>query len=128
MCFLCLRDSRNDTNHFRNKAWEPRENPTVGRLNLKHTPLVNPKNVFLPPLQIKLGLMKTFVIAMNYDGAAFRYLKAKFGLFKSKAKLKEEVFNGPEIRKLLIDNQFTEKLNFTELFGWKLFKQIVDNF
>ena len=73
MCFLCLWDSRDDTNHFRKKAWEPRENPTVGRFNVKHTPLVNPENVLLPPLHINLGLMKTFVKAMNHDGAAFMY-------------------------------------------------------
>ena len=59
--------------------------------------------------------MKTFVKPMNHDGAAFKYLKAKFGLFKSEAKLKEGVFIGPKIRKLLVVNQFTEKLNSTEL-------------
>ena len=128
MCFLCLWDSRDDTNHFRKKAWEPRENPTVGRFNVKHTPLVNPENVLLPPLHIKLGLMKTFVKAMNHDGAAFMYLKEKFGLFKREAKLKEGVFIGPEIRILLLDDQFTEKLNSTELDAWKSFKQVVDNF
>ena len=72
--------------------------------------------------------MKTFVKAMNHDGAAFMYLKEKFGLFKSEAKLKEGVFIGPEIRKLLLDDQFTEKLNSTELDAWKSFKQVVDNF
>ena len=56
--------------------------------------------------------MKTFVKAMNHDGAAFMYLKEKFGVFKSEAKLKEGVFIGPEIRKLLLDDQFTEKDNW----------------
>ena len=83
--FLCLWDRRDDTNHFRKTAWEPRKNPTVEKFNLKHTLLVNPENVFLPPLHIKLGLMKTFVKAMNHDGAAV-YLKEKFGLFKNEAK------------------------------------------
>ena len=73
-------------------------------------------------------MMKTYVKAMNHDGAAFMYLKEKFGLFKSEAKLKEGVFIGPEIRKLLLDDQFTEKLNSTELDAWKSFKQVVDNF
>ena len=88
MCFSCLSDSRDDTS----QAWKPRENPTVRRFNLKHTPLVNPENILLPPLHIKLGLMKTFVKAMNHDDAAFLYLKAKFGLFKNKVKLKKGVF------------------------------------
>ena len=34
----------------------------------------------------------------------------------------------PKIRKLLLDDQFTEKLNPTELNAWKSFKQVVDNF
>ena len=48
-----LWDSQDDTNHFREKAWEPGENPTFGRFNLKHRPLVNPKNILQPPLYIK---------------------------------------------------------------------------
>ena len=69
MCFLCLWDSRDDTNQVR----KPRENLTVGRFNLKHIPPVNPENILPPSLHIKLGLMKTFVKAMNHDGAAFMY-------------------------------------------------------
>ena len=46
----------------------------------------------------------------------------KFGLFKIEAQLKEGVFIELEIQKLLIDDQFTEKLNSTKLNAWKLFK------
>ena len=60
------------------KAWVTHKNPTVERFNWKHTPLVNSENVLLPRLHIKLGLMKTFVKAMNHDGAAFMYLKEIF--------------------------------------------------
>ena len=91
MCFLCLWDSQDHTNHFK-KAWEPCKNLKVGRFNLKHTPLVNLKSIPLPPLHIKLEQMKTFIKAINHDSAAFTYLKKKFGLFKSEAKLKEGVF------------------------------------
>ena len=122
MCFLCLWNSRDDSNHFTRKGWEPRENLTIGRFDIKHTPLVNPENVLLPPLHNKLELMKTFVKAMNHEGAAFMYFKEKFRLFKSEAKLKAGVFIGPEIRKLLLDDQFKGKLNSTELDAWKSFK------
>ena len=123
MCY-----SRDDTNHLRKKPWELLENPKVGRFNLKHTPLVNPKNILSPPQHIKLGLIKTFVKAINHDGTVFMYLKEKFGLFKNEAKLKEGVYIGPEIRKLLLDDQFTENLNSTELDAWKSFKKVVNNF
>ena len=90
--------------------------------------MANPGNVHLPPLHIKLGLIKTFVKAMNDDGAAFMYLKEKFGLFKSEAKLRKGVFIESEIRKLLLDDQFTKERNCTELDACKSFKQAVDNF
>ena len=38
------------------------------------------------------------------------------------------MFIGPEIRKLLIDNQFTQKPNSIELDAWKSLKQVVDCF
>ena len=56
------------------------------------------------------------------------YLKEKFGLFKSGAKLKKGVLIGPEIRKLLLDDQLAKKLNCTELDAWKSFEQAVYNF
>ena len=65
---------------------------------------------------------------MNHNGAAFMYLKEKFGLCKSEVKLKEGVFIVLEIQKPLLDDQFTEKLNSTELGAWESFKQVVDNF
>ena len=38
------------------------------------------------------------------------------------------MYIGPEIQKLLLHHQFTEKLNSTESNAWKSFKQVVDNF
>ena len=55
-------------------------------------------------------------------------LKEKIVLFKSEAKLKEGVFIDLKIRKLLPDDQFTDKLNSTELNDWTLYKRVVNNF
>jgi len=60
-CFLCLWDSRDDKNHFIRKEWPARTEATLGRYNVKNMPLVDPNKILLPPLHIKLGLMKTFV-------------------------------------------------------------------
>ena len=47
--------------------------------------------VLLPPLHIKLGLMKNFVKALHKNGAAFQHMSTVFpGL--SAAKLKEGIF------------------------------------
>ena len=77
--------------------------------NVKYTPLVEASKILLPPLHIKLGLMKNFVKAMNQNGAAFKYIYNKF-LVLSQAKLKE-VFVGPQINKLLKDKGFDHTLS-----------------
>ena len=65
----------------------------TGEHNLKENPLVDMKKVLLPPLHIKIGLMKNFVKALHKNGAAFQHLSTVFpGL--SAAKLKEGIFVG----------------------------------
>ncbi|GBN74208.1 hypothetical protein AVEN_51914-1 [Araneus ventricosus] len=67
------------------------------------------KKVLLPPLHIKLGPMKQFVKALPKEGECFKYLCDQFpGL--SEAKLKEGVFVGPDIRKMMKDEDFETKM------------------
>ena len=76
-CFLCLWDSRATKDHFTKREWPPRESFQPGQSNVKHVPLVDPKNVYLPPLHIKLGLMKQFVIALYKDsGLSVTYVSS----------------------------------------------------
>ena len=128
MCFLCLWDSRHDSSHCAVKVWPPRKNSCVGTYNVKHQPLVDLNDVYLPLLHFKLGLMKNFVKAMDLHGEGFKYLKELFGAEKSDAKLKASIFVGPEIRKLMVDDGFQERLNTLELAAWKEFKLMVNNF
>ena len=46
----------------------------------------------------------------------------------SDAKIKEDVFLGPQIRKLILNDIFDKTLNEIELATWKSFKQICLNF
>ena len=71
MCFLCLWNSRADDEHYSTPEWPARTNLTPGSFNVMHVPLVNPKNIFLSPLHIKLGLIKNFVKAMDHLGQGF---------------------------------------------------------
>ena len=80
--------------------WELQEALTASRFNVKHVPLADLENVLLPPLHIKLGLMKCFIRAMDHQGSGFKYLKKKFGSYKSDAKLTAGIFIGPQIQKL----------------------------
>ena len=77
----------------------------AGTKNIKYTPFVKALKILLFPLDIKLGLMKNFVKAMNQDGAAFKYFCNKFPVL-SQAKLKEGIFVGSQINKLLKDENF----------------------
>ena len=108
--------------------WEPREALTAGRFNVKYMPLADPKNVLLPPLHIKFGLMKCFVRAMDHQGSGFKYLQKKFRSYKTEAKLTAGIFIGPEIRKLFADENFPKHLNTKELEAWNTLKLVAENF
>ena len=60
-CFLCLWDSRAVSQHYKQKDWGSRSTFLPGEHSLQENPLVDMNNVLLPPLHIKLGLMKNFV-------------------------------------------------------------------
>lgn len=125
-CFLCLWDSRDRQNHWTKKSWPPRE-LKVGEKNVLREKLVPRQKVLLPPLHIKLGLMKQFVKSLPRDGDCFKYLLAKFpGL--SEAKIKEGVFVGPDIRRLMTDQLFINTMTDPQKEGWIAFKQVIEKF
>lgn len=126
-CFLCEWNSRDRQNHYKKKDWPKRESFTPGQKNVLYEPLVDSNNVFLPPLHIKLGLIKNLVKAMDKDGEGFAYLKQKFPKL-SDAKIKEGIFVGPQIRELMKDEIFDKKLNTLEKTAWDCFKNVVNNF
>lgn len=68
-----------------------------------------------PALHIKLGLMKSFVKAMNQKGHDFLYLKTVFPKSRD-AKLTERIFVEPQMRSLMKGLNAIEKI--TENFGY----------
>ena len=66
--------------------------------------LVDPLTILLPPLHIKLGIMK----ALPKDGLCFMYLCDQFK-YLSDAKIKEAIFVAPLIRKLKYKMKNLEK-------------------
>ena len=129
-CFLCMWDSRARDKHWTQKVWPPREEFKVGEKNIKHQPLVDPRKVLLPPLHIKLGLMKQFVKALDKDGSCFKYLCDKFPALTNE-KIKAGVFDGPQIRQLLNDQQFVltmKRLERNAWEAWEGFTEVVTNF
>jgi hypothetical protein len=90
-CFICDWDSRARLSHYVVKQWPKRKQHIPGQKNIIHPALVDREKKCLPPLHIKLGLMKNFVKAMNKDGHGFYYLKQKFPCLND-AKIKEGIF------------------------------------
>ncbi|GFG38379.1 hypothetical protein Cfor_03177, partial [Coptotermes formosanus] len=100
-CFLCEWDSHDKKQHYVHKDWPQQHIFAPGKMNISCEPLVNPRDVYLTPLHIKLGLMKVFVKAPDIGGQAFTYLRNKFPRL-SEAKVKKRIFIGPQIREAML--------------------------
>ena len=126
-CFICLWDSRATSEHWVRKEWPPRDGMVVGQKNVIAEPLVDRDRIILPPLHIKLGLMKQFVKSLNKDGDCFKYICRKFpGV--TMEKLKAGIFDGPQIRELIKDANFQSAMNSTEAAAWCAYTLVVQNF
>jgi hypothetical protein len=126
-CYLCLWDSRDTKAHYHRRNWPQRTEFTVGKDNVKWEPLLDPRKVLMPPLHIKLGLIKQFVTALDKDSAAFKYLQDFFPKL-SEAKVSAGVFVGPQIKKILQCKEFPNKLTSTEVAAWNSFGAVVRGF
>jgi hypothetical protein len=89
--------------------------------------LVDPKKILLPPLHNKLGITKQFVKALPKTGNCFKCLCKTF-LHLSEAKLKEGVFIGPDIRKVMMDDDFLLTMTEVEREALIAFKSVVTTF
>jgi len=100
--FLCEWDSRDKKNHYVNELWSKRTSLTPEEKNVVSPPLLLPEKIYLPPLHIKLDLMKNFVKVMDKTGGELQYVRNKFPNV-SDAKIKEGIFIEPQIRELMHD-------------------------
>ena len=55
------------------KDWPEQPKELTGRFNCLHKPFVDPEKVFLPPLHLKLGLMKNFAKALDQGSNGFLF-------------------------------------------------------
>ena len=104
-CFLCEWDSRARADHYIKPEWPKRQSLEPGVKNVIHVALVERSKILLPPLHIKLDLMKNL----------------------SLEKIKAGVFVGPQIRELMLDIQFDNTLEEDEKAAWENFKLVVRN-
>lgn len=79
------------------------------------------------PSSYQIGLVKQFTKALSKEGNCFKYLTEKFPRISSE-KLKEGIFVGPQIRKLMKDNDFEKIMTAIEKNAWISFKEVVKKF
>ncbi|XP_076367169.1 uncharacterized protein LOC143255416 [Tachypleus tridentatus] len=126
-CYLCMWDSRAREKHWSQKEWPIRETLKAGMPNIVNDPIVSREKIIFPPLHIKLGLMKQFMKALNTDGECFQHIFSVLpGL--SFEKIKAGVFDGPQIRALVRDQEFARKMNDKERTAWLSFVAVMANF
>lgn len=126
-CFICLWDSRAKEEHWVRKNWPLREHMTPGQQNIVQNSLVARDRIILPPLHIKLGIMKQFVKALDKNGNCFSYICHKFPQLTME-KIKAGIFDGPQIRQLTKDTEFRNSMTKLELRAWTAFVSVMQNF
>lgn len=91
MCYMCMWNTRFAGDQYLKKNWSLRKGYTLGEGNVVEVPLVPIEKVLLPPLHIKLGIVKNFIKALDREGFAFKELQRIFPRL-SKNKIKEGLY------------------------------------
>ena len=102
-----------EVNHICQKAAAFRLVSYPGQHNITNISLVSQEKIILPPLHIKLRLFKQFVKAFNKKSPVFQFLQKVFPNM-SETKIKEGVFVGRQIRKLILNKEFDQILHRNE--------------
>ena len=126
-CFMCLWKRRARDVYWEKKEWPPRIDMTTNEANIIYEPLVPRKKNIIPPLYIKLGLIKQFVKALPVDGGCFNNI-CNFFPGMSNEKLKAGMFDGTQIRKIMRDSGFVKSMTVVESAAWISFSLVVKNF
>ena len=92
-----------------------------GDKNIINERLVSRDSIILPPLHIKLGLMKQCVKALDKHGDCFNYIVKM-------EKMKAGIFDGPQIRKLIQDLAFTSHMTAVKSAAWCPYVSVVREF
>ncbi len=126
-CYSCLWDSRDTVQHYVTGNWPLRTGYSIGTQNVKHEPIVDPAKVLIPPLHIKLGLIKQFVKQLDSAGQAFQHVRQLFPKL-SETKIKSGVFIGPQVKQLINSDAFARTLSRVERAAWSSFVAVVQGF
>ena len=111
-------------NHYKTLEWPSQTDFIIGKKDVVSAPLVDQEKILLPPMHINLGLIKQF---LDKEAEAFKHFVIAFPKL-SEANIKGGIFDGPQIKKLMKDHEFTGKLSVLEKRGWQCFISVVNGF
>ena len=109
------------------KNWPAHKDLTPGSHNVLNSFLIERSKILLPPLHIKLGLAKQFVKALKPTSRAFRHIRQMFPSI-SEAKVKDGIFVGPQMRRMLASEELEKQMSDLERNAWQAFRMIVEGF
>lgn len=102
-CILCLWNSH--AKDFTQKTWPEKRTVQIGAENIIHEQLVTRGKIVFRTLHIKFGLVKQYINALDKEKDCFRCLCSSLAGLTEK-KLKAGIFDGPQIRKMIRDEDF----------------------
>lgn len=124
-CFICDWDSRYKGNQYACHNWKPREESQHGTHNIIREMLVPKDKIMLPPLHIKLGIVKNFIKTVAKKENVLKSLIEVFPRM-SDSKLKNGVLNGPDIRRLMKAGAFEKTLDANEKLAWIAIIEVIE--
>ena len=120
-CFLCEWSTWGKRNRYVNKLWPKRTSLMPGKKYVSLS-LVLLEKIFLPPLHIKLGHVKTLWkvrIKLVMDWNMWGIISQMWVTQKSKrVYIYIYIYIGLQIRELIQDKQFNEDMTETERNAW----------
>lgn len=126
-CFLCLWNSRSDDMHFNKRQWPIRVDSILGQANVVNLPLVPKEKILLPPLHLKLGIIKQFFRALK-DNEPFLHTIQELFPSISREKIRAGVFTGPQVNTMLESSSLPPCMSQTQLAAWRSINSVRKNF
>lgn len=126
-CFLCTWDSRAREKHYKTESWPPRQTHELGEHNIIKTKLVDKNAIIFPPLHIMLGLMTQFMKTVDEENPGKKRIYDMFPKL-TPAKIIAGIFIGPDVLRILNDDEFYNNLPRKHQAALMALKDVVENF
>ena len=126
-CCHCLWDSRATDQHYIQRVWPEKEQLVPSMHSVIQEALVPRQKILLPPLHIKLGLLKQFIKALDPNSATLHYIRKMFSHLPD-TKVKGVMFTGPQIRVMLASADLEQTMSVVERNAWEAFRMVATYF